>query len=153
MVPLAHAQVHIRRPVDAVFDYAIDMERFADWFPEVVRIDAVDSRAKTEIGKEYLESVKVPLRGVRRIRLAVREVRPCRSFVTEGRFAPLLPRMELGFADRDGGTDFTFRMFSRNDSPLVRRLLLPWAARVLQRRAALGVARLKARLEGGSRLP
>ena len=150
MTPLATAQVHIQRPVELVFGHVIDMQRFAQWFPQVLRIEPADTLPPDEVGKAYLESVKLPLRGVRRIRLTVREVQKERRFVTEGRFPPLMPRMEVGFAERDGGTDLSLRMFSRSDRLLVKALLLPWAAWVLQRRASLGVARLKAQLEAAA---
>ncbi|MCM5681190.1 SRPBCC family protein [Schlegelella sp. S2-27] len=152
MTPLADAQVHICRPVGAVFGYVIDMERFAEWFPHVMHIESANALSCAQVGKEYLESVKVPLRGVRRIRLTVREVQHEQRFVTEGRFSPLMPRMEVSFAEREGGTDVMLRMFSRSDRAVVRWLLLPWAARVLQRRVAAGAVRLKAKLEGASGL-
>jgi uncharacterized protein YndB with AHSA1/START domain len=153
MTLLAEAEVHICRPVDVVFGYVIDMERFAEWFPHVMGIESANALSCAQIGKEYLECVKLPLRGVRRIRLTVREVQHEQRFVTEGRLPPLMPRMEVSFAEREGGTDVMLRMLSRNDRALVRWLLLPWAARVLQRRVGAGVAQLKAKLEGASPPP
>jgi len=79
----------------------------------------------------------------------VREALPGKFLATEGRFPPLLPRMEIVLAE--AGTDgcrLTWRMFSRNDNLIVRYALLPLAARVMDKRAKAGVAALKKRLEG-----
>ncbi|MEW6706366.1 MAG: SRPBCC family protein [Pseudomonadota bacterium] len=146
---LAEQRVVIARPVPAVFEYATDLERFGEWFPEVLGVESADALAPAAVGKQYLERVNVPLRGERKVMITVREAQPATRFVTEGRLTPLLPRMELGFAAHgDQACEFTFRMFSRSGSPAVRWLLLPLARRVLRRRAAAGVAALKRRLEG-----
>lgn len=141
--------VHIERPASAVFAYVTNMERFGEWFPGVVSIESANGLAPDTIGKEYLETVSVPLRGTRKIRLVVREVRHSQFFATEGSFAPLMPRMEISLREAESGACYlTWRMFSRNGSPFVRHALLPLAGRVMCRRAEIGVASLKQRLEG-----
>ncbi len=146
--------VHIERPMAEVFAYVSDMERFAEWFPGVVAMAAADALAPGQPGKQYLETVRLPWRGHRQIRLQVKESRSPHFFATEGRLPPLLPRMEIALAEAaPGSCELTWRMFSRNTSPAVRYLLLPMARRVMGARAGAGVQALKLRLEAGAAVP
>ena len=148
---LAEKTIAIERPVSAVFKYVANMERFGDWFPGVVLIESANRLDHGQLGKEYLETVSVPLRGTRKIRLAVREIRANRFFATEGKFPPLMPRMEILLNETGSNScELTWRMFSRNDNLIVRYALLPLARRVMRKRADIGVASLKKRLEGDS---
>lgn len=148
MYLLAEETIRIERPVSQVFAYVTDMERFGEWFPGVLRIESSNALAHGEADKEYLETVSVPLRGTRKIRITVREAQAGRRFVTEGKFPPLMPRMEVEFSERGpGACSITWRMFSRNASPLLGLTLLPLARRVMRKRAAEGVKELKRRLE------
>ncbi len=142
--------VHIQRPALAVFEYVSNMEQFGEWFPGVISITSSNDLQHGQQGKQYLETVSVPLRGTRKVTLVVREVRGHTFFATEGRFPPLMPRMEIEL--HETGTNscqLTWRMFSRSNSLIVRYILLPLARRVMGKRAALGVAALKQRLEDG----
>lgn len=144
---LASVESRIDCPPARVFALISDMERFADWFPEVLEITGADQLPPATVGKRYLERVRVPLRGERRIEISVKEVEADRRFVTEGRFPPLLPRMEVQLQAEAGGTRLCWRMYSRGRGwPL--RLLLLLARRTLQRRAERGLERLKELLEG-----
>jgi len=148
MDPLAEQRIDIERPVEVAFAYLTNMERFGEWFPQVIAIESSNELAHGEVGKEYLETVAVPLRGQRKIRLSVREALANKRFVTEGKFPPLLPRMEVEFAERTAGAcSVTWRMYSRNRGALARLTLLPLARSVLRKRAQLGARRLKANLE------
>lgn len=118
------------------------------WFPGVVAITSLDALAHGERGKAYLETVRIPLRGRRRITLQVREARAPHFFATEGQLRPLLPRMEISIdATTLAACTLTWRLFSRNHSRGVRWLLLPLAGSVMRRRAAKGLATLKSQLE------
>ncbi len=147
---LTEKTIQIQRPVAAVFNYVVNMERFGEWFPGVLSIESANDLPHGQQGKKYLETASVPLRGTRKIQLEVLEVRGHHFFATQGRFLPLLPRMEISLSET--GTDscqLTWRMFSRSDSRIVRYLVLPLASRVMGQRAALGLAALKRRLEDG----
>ena len=145
---LAEESINIKRTVPDVFDYVTDMERFGDWFPGVVAIEPANWRDSGRAGKEYLETVRVPLRGERQISIVVRESQPHQFFATEGKFPPLLPRMEVEFAPGEGGScDLTWRMFSRNRGLVFRFTMLPLARRVMRKRAAIGLKRLGKKLE------
>lgn len=145
---LAEQTVNIKRPVPEVFAFVTDMERFGDWFPGVIGIESTNRQTHGQVGKEYRETVAVPFRGRRKISIVVRESRPDRFFATEGKFPPLMPRMEVEFAagERDS-CNLTWRMYSRNRSVVFRLTLLPIARRVMRKRAAAGMKRLRAVLD------
>lgn len=131
------------------FALVANMERFPEWFPKVIAITSSNELAHGEVGKQYRETVVIPLRGQRQIMITVKEVAANQLFITEGRFPPLLPRMEVRFTELGPQqTAIDWRMLSRSQSPWVRHLLLPLARRTLKRRAEQGMNQLKARLEG-----
>lgn len=145
---LVKKTVIIQCPVAIVFAYVANMERFAEWFPGVVLIESADDLDHGKEGKEYLETVSIPLRGTRKIELCVREVRVNQFFATEGKLSPLMPRMEISLsAIKNDACELTWRMFSRNDKLIVRYALLPLARHVIDKRAETGVTSLKKRLE------
>ena len=145
---LTEQTIGIRASAEKAYRYITDMERFGEWFPGVMSIISASTHGHGEIGKEYLETVVVPLRGTREIAVRVRDAEPYRFFATEGEFRPLMPRMEIAFdALGDGACSVTFRMFSRSDNRFVRLALIPLARRVMNRRAAVGLPRLKRALE------
>ena len=149
---LTEKTVHIHRPVLAVFEYVSNMEKFGEWFPGVISIESANTLRHGQQGKQYLETVSVPLKGTRKITLEVREVRGHHFFATEGRFAPLMPRMEIALTETETNScALTWRMFSRNNNLFVKYIVLPLAGRVMDKRAAVGVAALKKRMEGGGR--
>lgn len=145
---LTEKSIQIQRPAQAVFDYVTNMEKFADWFPGVLSIASSNALPHGKVGKTYRETMAVPFGGTRNIEIQVREVRGTQFFATEGKFPPLLPRMEIGLEETGADScQLTWRMFSRNRSPIARFLLLPLSRRVIDRRAAQGVVALKKRLE------
>lgn len=148
MTPVARSSVVIARPLSEVYAFAIALERFGAWFPGVRAIAAANDLAPAQPGKRYLETVALPLRGLRRVVITVVAAEPHRFFATEGALKPLLPRMEMRFAPGgDSGTRLEWQMLSRSGSWPVRLLLLPLARRVMQPRAEAGLRRLKALLE------
>ncbi len=145
---LTEKAITIRKPASAVFAYVINMEQFGEWFPGVLMIQSCDGLDHGCEGKKYLETVSVPFRGTRKIRLVVREVQANRFFATEGKFPPLMPRMEISLSEVEPGScKLSWRMFSRNNNPVVRHTLLPLAKRLLGKRAETGIASLKKMLE------
>lgn len=102
---LAEDSVRIKRPVSDVFDYVKNMERFGEWFPGVLAIESADAHSHGQIGKEYVETVVIPLRGKRKIKLVVREAQVDKIFVTEGKLSPLMPRMEVSFYSNGSDSD------------------------------------------------
>lgn len=145
---LAEESVNINKPVDAVFDYVTNMERFGEWFPGVLSIESATNHAHGQVGKEYLEKVVIPLRGERKVKLVVRESERNRLFVTEGKLSPLMPRMEVRFQwTGSDSCNITWRMLSRNNATLFRLTMLPLARAVLRKRAAAGLGKLKSNVE------
>jgi carbon monoxide dehydrogenase subunit G len=145
---LAKSEAEIHSPVDEVFAYVSNLENFGAWFPGVVAIQSGNDIPHGQVGKEYLETLSLPLRGPRKVRVTVREVRPGRLFVTEGSLSPLLPRMEISFSESGSHrTHLRWRMDSRSANPVVQGLLVPLARRLMQKRADIAMRRLKQRLE------
>lgn len=145
---LAESAVEIACPVGAAYRYASNLEHFGEWFPGVIMIESANGLPPGEIGKEYLETVAVPLRGRQKIRLVVREAERDRLLVTEGAFAPLLPRMQIRFeALTEQSCRIHWQIFSRNRGLMARMTIIPMARAVMRKRALAGLAALKRRLE------
>ncbi|MBC7983473.1 MAG: SRPBCC family protein [Candidatus Obscuribacterales bacterium] len=146
---LADQTTDVACPVEVAYRYASNLEHFGEWFPGVIAIESTNALEHGTLGKEYLETVSVPLRGQRKVKIMVKEVQLNKLFVTESAFAPLMPRMEILF--RASGVrvcQVTWRMFSRNNGFLTRATIIPVARSVMSKRAAIGVTRLKINLEG-----
>ncbi len=145
---LAEHAVEIACPVDVSFNFACNLDRFGEWFPGVVAIKSANDLEHAVLGKRYLETVSIPLRGKRQVGITVTEAEPNRLLVTEGELPALMPRMEIRFqAINAGSCHVTWRMFSRNTSLIARTVVVPLARGVMRKRAAIGMARLKRRLE------
>jgi hypothetical protein len=143
---LTEQKIFIDCDAAMAFAFVADMEAFGRWFPGVLRINSTNALPPATVGKVYLETVALPDGTETAITLRVVEAVPNRRFVTEGDFPPLLPRMEVGFEAQGAGCTLTWRMLSRNQDPQVASTL-PFVSRVLEERAALGMAQLKQLLE------
>lgn len=148
MYLLADTAIDIDCPRQQAFDYAANLENFPHWFPAVIAMQAEDGLPFTAVGKQYRESVDLPLRGRRTVLVRVEEASSPARLVTEGSLALLLPRMEMTFDDQGtAACRVTWRMFSRNPRRWARWTVLPLARRTLARRARIGLQRLKLTLE------
>ncbi|UGT66019.1 SRPBCC family protein [Nocardia gipuzkoensis] len=152
MFPIAGADTVVACSPEKAFAYAANLENFAAWFPGVISIDSDDELPFTAVGKHYRETVAVPLRGRREVRIKVVEVGASRRrLVTEGRLPLLLPRMEMEFLDAGPhACEVRWRMFSRNTRALPRWTVLPLARFVIRRRAESALRNLRQRLEGAA---
>lgn len=145
---LAEESIDIHCPAPAAYAYACDLRNFGEWFPGVIRIVAEDELALTTAGKSYLETVAVPLRGHRKVRIVVKTAEPDCLFVTEGSLRPLQPRMEIRFSPvAPASVRVGWRMYSLNSSVLVRAVVIPLARRVMRKRAKAAMTHLKRKLE------
>jgi len=144
---LAKETISIDRPAALIFDYVSNMENFGRWFQGVIAIEAVANEAHGTLGKTYLETVNIPLRGSRQIKLQVIESRKPTLFVTEGDFSPVMPRMEITITECGLSSRFEWKMYSRNHGILFRALLLPLIRSEITKRAQKSLPRLKAVLE------
>lgn len=148
MYLIAEDSVSIDRGNAEVFHYVSNLENFGNWFPGVISIASGNDLRHGEIGKQYMETVAIPFRGKRGITIAVVKSEMNRFIATEGLFPPVMPRMEIELKDADDGScHVVWRMYSRNQGMLFRIMLLPLAKLVMQKRARLGVKRLKQILE------
>ena len=145
---LAEESVEVQCTVSEAYEYACDLEKFGLWFPGVIKILSEDTLDLAVPGKSYLETVSIPLRGNRSVRIRVKEAQRSSLFITEGSLRPLLPRMEMRFqASGPNATLVTWQMHSRAQSALLRATLIPLARRVMKVRAREGITKLKQNLE------
>lgn len=150
---LAEVSTNVQCPVEVAYAYACDLRKFGQWFPGVVDIIAEDELDLAATGKAYLETVSVPLRGNRKVCIVVKDAQRSSFFITEGSLRPLLPRMEIRFdALAENSTHVNWRMYSLNQSTLVRVILVPLARRVVQTRAKTAMKNLQLKLEATSRV-
>lgn len=148
MYLLADADVDIACSAADAFDYACDLENFSDWFPGVVDVVAHNDVAFSERGREYRETVVVPLRGRRSVGIRVIDAEAPHRLITEGDLSILLPRMEIHITQSSPQVcTVQWRMLSRNRNALARLVVLPMARTVMTKRAGAGLERLKESLE------
>lgn len=151
MVLIAQTETSIGCTASHAFSVVSNMERFSEWFPAVISIQANNELPHGSVGKTYLETVAVPMRGERKIELTVKESVANERFVTEGKFHPLLPRMEIQINETgENLISLQWSMFSRTNSAIARILLLPLAKGIMQKRANIGSAKLKRLLEASN---
>ena len=104
--------------------------------------------AFAEPGREYRETVDVPLRGRRSVGIRVVDAEAPHRLITEGDLAMVLPRMEIRITQSSPfACTVRWRMLSRNRNALARLVVLPVARTVMTKRASTGLHRLKGRLE------
>ncbi len=147
-IELTDARIQIDRPANEVFSYVSDLENFMHWFPEVRTLKASNALPPDAVGRRYLEQVAIPGRGVIAVNI---EVVHCgdHSLVTEGDLEPLLPRMRIDVeAASPSACAVRWRMWSRSESALVRGTVAQLMKLVIRRRARIGLARLRERMEG-----
>ncbi|MET8776705.1 SRPBCC family protein [Nocardia sp. NPDC004654] len=151
MYLLASAETTVSCSCARAFAYAADLENFAEWFPGVLGITAHNDLSFYEPGKQYLETVAVPLRGRRQVLIRIEEANPPHRLVTEGNLPLLLPRMEIDLESAGPETcTIRWRMFSRKDNPVARWLVLPLARRTMRGRADAALRNLARRLDDAS---
>jgi uncharacterized protein YndB with AHSA1/START domain len=148
MDSLADTSIVIACSAEHAFIYAANLENFPQWFPGVIATASADALPFATVGKQYRETFATPLGGQRHVLIRVVDVAPPHRLVTEGALAPLLPRMEITFAEcGPHRCRVTWRMLSRNTRRWARWTVLPLARRVMTKRADIGLRRLKERLE------
>lgn len=151
---LADASVDIACPCTDVFDYACDLENLAEWFPGVITVVAHNDVPFCRRGREYRETVLLPLRGRRSVPIRVVDSEPPRSLATEGDLPLVHPRLEIHITECGADScSVHWRMLSRSNNALVRFAVLPLVRAVMSRRASAGLHRLKERLEGRGAIP
>lgn len=108
--------IEIKRPVDAVYGFFLDLER------SIVRTDpTVESVVKTTEGPPGAGTtfrLRQPVMGkVREQTMRVTAVDPNRRIDMEAAFGPVRPRFSLAFEPTASGTRVTFRGDSRPVGP------------------------------------
>ena len=141
---LAAASTELPAPAAEVFGYISDLRNFGDWFPGVLAIAATHADGTPGAGAAYLETVQLPLKRRRQVRIEVVEFAAGQRLVTESPWAPIWPRMQIEVRRLDDAScAVDWRMYSRSRSALVRTLLLPLVSRMMQARAQQAMRRLQ----------
>ena len=147
MLLLAEQEILIQRPVAEVFAYATNMENYGQWFPGVVEIVSHNALPHGEIGKQYVETLKLPL-GKTRLQLEVKQVEPNRLFATEGDLKIMLPMMKMTFVTKASAAClFHLSYFSRNPKLGEKHLVTRLLRADLGRRIVIAMQQLKHQLE------
>lgn len=145
-----HSVIQIKRPVDAVYGFFLDLER------SIVRTDpTVESVVKTTegpLGAGTTFLLRQPVMGkVREQTMRITAVDPNRRIDMEAAFGPVRPRFSLAFEPTASGTRVTFRGDSRPVGPfkLVPFLMDHIGQRNWDRRLSLMKAALEAQGDSG----
>lgn len=148
---VAEQSMEIHSPITPLFNYLANMENFSQWFPGVLKIEALtgkdgDSSKNEKLGLEqrYIEQVKIPGRGLVEVNLKVSEFRSPTFFQTQGDLKPLLPQMTIKLEELSSErTLVEWKMISRNNSLGFHFFLLPLIRRVMKKRSAIGMKNLQ----------
>jgi hypothetical protein len=68
---ISEVEISIDRVDTDVFNYVSNMENFGAWFPEVISITSDSEGPHGIVGKKYLETVNIPLAGLKQISISV----------------------------------------------------------------------------------
>lgn len=118
------------------------MENYANWFPDVYRVEATDKAIKNSVGKSYVEKLK--LNGVS-TDLLIKVVRYEKNklFITHGDLAPILPMMKMEFTEQGDDVLFELSYFSRNVDLSSETNLINTLSTDIQQRAIKSIEQLK----------
>jgi hypothetical protein len=154
MRQIAHSSAVINCSSDKAYSLISNMEKFGEWFPEIVSVTSKNDLTHGEVGKKYLVTITIPLLGKRTVDVTVLEAITNRRFFAEGVFLPWMPSMKMKIsAMGNDEISFTWGMYSRSTSWIVNLMLIPIAKRAMQKRADIAVVQLKALLEASSEQP
>jgi len=139
---LASFEIDTETDIESCFFYLSDMDHFNSWFPEVINIVG-KNKEPIGVGKQYIETVKIPLIGFKKITLTVQNYEKYALFATEGDLPTLLPRMEISLSNiGNGKTRINWVFYSRNSSKLFK-LAAPIFKSVMNKRARVAAVTLK----------
>jgi len=139
---LASFEIVTKTDIESCFFYLSDMDNFNSWFPEVIKIVGKNIEPMG-VGKQYIETVKIPLIGFKNITLTVQSYEQYSFFATEGDLSPLLPRMEISLLKLgSGNTKINWVFYSRNSSKLFK-LAAPILKSVMNKRARIASDKLE----------
>lgn len=145
MIKLASFTLLTEAAMEPSFQYLSDMTNFGDWFPEVIRIVEKEP-GDIDVGKTWLEDVKVPGKGVQPVAVTVVDYQPSGFFATEGDLDGIQPRMEIHLSQAPSGrTKIDWAFYSRN-TRWTFKLLAPLLRAVMGKRARQGQLNLAAKL-------
>ena len=134
---------------EAVWSWTVDPDRYARWFPGIVAIERLDD-GPLQTGHRLRETVALAP-GLRTTgELVVRECAPTRRLVIDGTLPLLQPTVEFVVEPGPDGTVMHWSMYTRQQHPVLARLVASIVRPVLQRRLRIGLRRLERLLDGAS---
>ncbi|KZN49085.1 SRPBCC family protein [Pseudoalteromonas luteoviolacea] len=146
MIELTKKTITILAPIERVFEHVINMENYKFWFPDVIAIQANDTRPHASVGKTYIETLAIA--GCdQTLTIKVVECVKNTTFVTQGDLVGILPQMTVCFWENELGCQLELSYHSREpalneQSPIITRL-----RENLAPRAEVGLTQLKHLLE------
>ncbi len=148
MSVIAENSVEINSNINNIYAYISNMENYAKWFPDVIAIKSENSQNHGTIGKKYLETIKIPLKGENEYSIEVKESRKNEKFVTECEMQPLLPRMIWDFTEiSQEVSQVNWKIESRSKKLLFKLVFLPLIRSDVSKKAQQGILNLKQILE------
>lgn len=143
MEKIASFEIETSANREDCFKYLSNMENFGSWFPGVLAIVG-KNKDSISVGKQYIEAVKVPLVGEKKVTLTVKEYDADSRFSTEGSMALLLPRMEIFVSNSSKDqVKITWSFYSRNSNGYFK-IIAPLFRAVMGKRAKNASENLKA---------
>jgi len=145
---VAESRVNIDLPLAEVFEYVSDFNNYADWAPGILSMKEVDQIPVDTIGKKYIETLNIPIKGETSIDLVIRHFEKDRLIRFEPALKPLLPRFTLRFTEIGKNmTNVQWLCESRNASPVFKKVLKPVLSKVIQKAGDEQLATLKSLME------
>ncbi len=146
MLLLLDLKTELNTSAPEVFAFISDLANLPDWLPGAMRVEPADASPTEQVGKTYIEQVRLPGGRVRPVRIRVVRSEPGRLLCTEGELPPLLPRMEWRVMPVSSTRCVLhWRVHSRQTHWLFRLLGRPLARYLLRRRGVRGIALLQQR--------
>jgi hypothetical protein len=145
---LLNRTLTINRPVKEVFDFVSNHENYANWYPGVVSVRSSTDLPHGVVGKRYEEILRMPTGRNQKIPIRVVEAKSPTSFVTEGEFSPLHPRMSFSLsADSTATTQIHWMFESRSQSLFGRFIVNKLFRPIMSKQSNVAAERLKSILE------
>ena len=149
MAPIV-STIEVARPPEEVYRYVTDPSRFAEWQPDVVRVDS--AAGPLGVGARFTTVRRIS--GTERtIVQEVTEARPVTSWVTHGVDGPIRPHAVVTIEPLSGGAGSRVTFSLDYEGHGIGVPLIPLVRRLTRGQAPKSYQNLKNLLEGGSADP
>ena len=155
MILLTSASISINQNPHKVFDFATNMENYADWFEGIINIASSNTLSQFSLGKCYQETLVINGEE-QQLTIKVDQCLRPQLFITKGDLAGILPQMTMKFTDINRGLEtepnttstlMELSYHSREPSLESNQAMLDFLRQNLSQRAEAGLKKLKGLLE------